>query len=221
MRTDAIGIVLAGGMARRLGAAAPPGGKAAVRFRGRSFLEIVVAAVGAETGRVIVVAAAGQELPPLPRGATVVRDTRPEGGPLAAVRDGLEAASRLEPPPAVAFVASCDLPLVRHEVVRAVLDRQRTTGSAWVVPVVGGHPQPLVSALPLAMRAGIEAHLARGRRDLRSLLATLAAEASAAVAFLPEEDLAAVDPELASFRDVDTAEELARLNDPANPPSAR
>ena len=47
MRTDAIGIVLAGGRARRLGAAAPPGGKAAVRFRGRSFLDIVVAAVAA------------------------------------------------------------------------------------------------------------------------------------------------------------------------------
>jgi molybdopterin-guanine dinucleotide biosynthesis protein A len=228
MRTDAIGIVLAGGRARRLGAAAPPGGKAAVRFRGRSFLDIVVAAVAAETGRVVVVAAPGQELPPLPPGVTVVRDTRPGGGPLAAIRDGLHAAIRLEPPAAVAFVASCDLPLVRRAVVRAILDRQRINPSAWVVPLVGGHPQPLVSALPLARLVQVEEHLAGERHDLRSLLATLAAAATDAVEFLPGKDLARVDPDLESFRDVDTAEELARLSDeagppidPANPPSAR
>lgn len=227
MRTDAIGIVLAGGRARRLGGAAPPGGKAAVQFRGRSFLDIVVAAVAAETGRVVVVAAPGQELPPLPPGVTVVRDTLPGSGPLAAIRDGLAAATRLEPPADVAFVASCDLPLVRRAVIRAVLDRQRTTPSAWVVPLVGGHPQPLVSALPLAMLVRVEEYLAGGRRDPRTLLATLAAAATGAVELLPGEDLAAVDPDLESFRDVDTAEELARLceahdcpTDPANPPSA-
>jgi molybdopterin-guanine dinucleotide biosynthesis protein A len=96
------------------------------------------------------------------------------------------------------------------------------------VPLVGGHPQPLVSALPLARLVQVEEHLAGERHDLRSLLAALAAAATDAVEFLPGKDLARVDPDLESFRDVDTAEELARLSDeagppidPANPPSAR
>lgn len=232
MRTDAIGIVLSGGLSRRLGSAAPPGGKAAVRFRGRSFLDIVVAAVAAETGRVVVVAAPGQELPPLASAVTVVRDTLPGGGPLAAIRDGLAAATRLAPPAAIAFVASCDLPLVRPAVVRAILDRQRSNPSAWVVPFVAGHPQPLVSALPVSMLGRIEEHLAAGRRDPRGLLAMLGDTAAGACELLPGEDLLNVDPDLESFRDVDTAEELARLSDepadvpdrpidPPNPPSAR
>jgi molybdopterin-guanine dinucleotide biosynthesis protein A len=43
----AIGIVLAGGRARRLAAAAPPGGKGALDLAGRSFLERIVSTVAA------------------------------------------------------------------------------------------------------------------------------------------------------------------------------
>ena len=134
--------------------------------------------------------------------------------------DGLMAADRLGPGFGAAFVASCDLPLLRRTVVRAILDRQRTQHPAWVVPLVNGHPQPLASALPFTLLPRIERHLCAGRRDLRSLLATLAAEPTAAIDFLPAAALTAADPEGESFRDVDTAEEVARLNEAANPPSA-
>lgn len=220
MRTDVIGIILAGGRARRLGNTAPAGGKGALQMRGRSFLEIVAAAVGAETGRILVVAAAGQPLPPLPFDAVPVHDTVPGAGPLAAIRDGLVAAARLVPRCDVAFLASCDLPLLRPAVVRMILDRQREAPTAWVLPLVAGHPQPLVSAVPLALLPTIERRLAAGRRDLRGLLAMLAAETPAAVAYCAADLFLKVDPALDSFRDVDTPEDLARLTGSANPPSA-
>lgn len=220
MRTDVIGIILAGGRARRLGDTAPAGGKGALQLRGRSFLEIVAAAVGAETGRLLVVAAAGQPLLPLPVDALPVHDTDPGAGPLAAIRDGLAAAARLVPRCDVAFLVSCDLPLLRPAVVRTILDRQRVTPTAWVVPLIDGHPQPLVSAVPLALLPSIERHLAAGRRDLRGLLAMLAAETPAAVEYCPADLFATVDPALDSFRDVDTPDDLARLTGPSNPPSA-
>lgn len=219
MRQDVIGIVLAGGRGSRLGPTAAPAGKAGLRFRGRSFLEIVVEAVGAETGRVVVVAAPGQDLPPLAAEIRVVRDTLPGGGPLAAVRDGLAAARGLTPPVATAFIASCDLPLVRSAVVRALLDRQLARGT-WLVPLVHGHPQPLVSALPLTTRTRIERHLAAGGRDFRSLLAMLAAVAPAEVEYCAAADLVAADPELESFCDIDTPADIARLHDRENPSSA-
>lgn len=216
---DVVGIVLAGGRGSRLGHTAPADGKGALQFRGRSFLEIVVAAVGTEAGCVVVVAAPGQHLPPLPAAVRVVRDTRPGAGPLAAVRDGLAAAVDRAPGANAAFIASCDLPRVRADVVRAILDRQRATG-AWVVPVVAGRPQPLASALPLAGLAWIERHLAAGGRDFRSLLAGLAATTPPLVEYCAAEGLAPDDPALESFRDIDTPADVAWLRDRENPPSA-
>jgi molybdopterin-guanine dinucleotide biosynthesis protein A len=220
VRTDVIGIVLAGGQGRRLGLAAPAGGKGALPFRGRSLLETVVATVGAETGRVLVVAAAGQPLPAVPADVLVVRDTEPGAGPLAAVRDGLSAAARLEPRVAAAFVASCDLPLLRHDVVRTILDRQRRSPAAWVVPVVDDRPQPLAAAWPLGLLPRIDRHLAQGRRDIRSLLEALADESAGAVEFCTAPLFAAADPELESFRDIDTPADVSWLRGRENPPSA-
>lgn len=219
--SGAIGIVLVGGRASRLGAAAvPPGGKAALEFEGHTLLARIVAAVGAEVDRVIVVAAPGQPLPGLPAHVAVIRDSDPGAGPLAGLRDGLSAAVRLQPPPRVAVVCAGDLPLVRREVVRLLVARGRAETAGWVVPVRDGHPQVLLSALATDMLPRIEAYLATGRRDPRGLLAALRTESAALVEEVTEEELAAVDPAGDSLRDVDTPADLAWLRDRGIPPSA-
>ena len=216
----AVGIVLAGGRGRRLqGLALPPGGKAAVMFEGGSFLERVVATVAGEVDRVLVVAAPGQPLPPLPVPVEIVRDTEPGAGPLAAIRDGLVAAGRGSPVPRAAFVVACDLPLVHSAVVRLLLARQRATAAGWVVPEWHGHPQVLLSVVALDLLPAIEAHLAAGRRDPRGLLAALEAAAAARTVRVAEAELAAVDATGDSARDVDTPEDLQRLRGRGIPPS--
>lgn len=215
--------MLAGGRGTRLGAAAAAGGKAAVRLGGRTLLEWVLAAVEPEVGRLVVVTA-GADLPGLPLGdgrrpaygratVEVVRDSIPDGGPLAAVADALRRLAVGDgdacPPAADAIVVSCDTPFVRPAVVRLLLGRLRTGPARWALAHLHGHPQVFPSALRCDLLPAFEAHLAAGRRDVRGLVGSLAAAVPSAVAVLDAAEVSAVDPELESFCDIDTPDELA------------
>lgn len=219
MQADAVGIVVAGGRATRLGGRAGPGGKAALEVAGRPLLDAVVRALAAEVPRVIVVAAAGQPLPPVPTAVEVVRDATPDGGPLAALRDGLHRALAAAERPRRAVVLSCDVPLVRRGVVRRLLEIAAAPGVRWVVPVVAGHPQVLVSALDTALLGRIEAHLAAGSSSLRDVAAALERDEPGAVRHVDAAAWGDVDPGLESFRDVDTPADLDRLRAAGFPPS--
>ena len=208
------GIVLAGGRSSRLaaGGIAPPGGKAGLFLGGRTLLERVVAAVMEVAGRVVVVAAPGQPLPELPGGVTVVHDSRPGSGPLAAIADGL-GCLRSEGGIERVVVASCDVPLVRAELLARLLEMigPGGTGTLWVVPEVEGHLQVLLSAMDPNLAGAIDAWIADGRRDPRSLVERLRAAAPAAATILPGEALRDADPGLVSFRDLDTVEDLEKM----------
>jgi len=204
------GIVLAGGGSTRLGAAVPEGGKAALEFAGGTFLERVVAAMEPEVDGLVIVAAPGQRLPAV-TAARIARDRLPAAGPLAALADGLRALGTRGDPRAAAIVASCDLPLLRREVVAVLAARCGGSEADWTVPLIHGHPQVLLSAVRLRLLPRIEAWLAAGRRDLRGLVARLAEKDPAAVDFVPEEMFAVVDPRLESFHDVDTPADIERL----------
>lgn len=211
MPADVIAIVPAGGRSRRLAGAAPLGGKAALELGGESLLGRVCRTLAAETARVIVVAAAGQPLPPLTAGVEVIRDTRPGAGPLAAIADGLRYARAVHPAARIALIASCDLPTVHPAVVRLLIERARQPGVLWVVPQVGGHPQVLLSAMATSLLDHLSDAVAAGLASPRALLAVIAASDPAAVRVVAEAELSGIDPSLASFADVDTPADLARL----------
>ena len=217
-----LGIVLAGGRSTRLAtvAASTGGGKASLAFRGKTFLEHVVAAVASEVRQTVVVAAPGQPTPAID-GVRIVHDSTPGDGPLAGIRDGLRAAlarnhgghvdENAHPPPRLAFVASCDLPLLRPAMVRLLIDVAAESGAAWTVPRVHGHRQVLVSVMQVELLPRIEDWLAGGRRDLRGLFAALAQHDPRSVCEVTEEACKSVDPTLVSFVDIDTPDDLQRL----------
>ena len=206
-------IVLAGGRSSRLaaGGIAPPGGKAGLLLGGRALLERVVAAVTVVAARTVVVAAPGQTLPEMPAEVTVVHDTRPGAGPLAALADGLAVLAGPDGPRRVVIV-SCDVPLVRPALLEWLLDRLEWDETpSWVVPEVDGHLQVLLSAARPGLLPEIAAWLATGRRDPRSLVDRLRSGRPGAVAIVGAEALRGADPDLASFRDLDTVENLEEL----------
>ena len=205
-------IVLAGGRSSRLASAGivSPGGKAGLVLAGKTLLERVCGRVGRVAGKIVVVAAPGQELPPLPGPVEVVRDSAPGSGPLAGIADGLRALGGAAP---TVLVVSCDVPLIRPQLLGLLQEGLLVGPGAplWVVPEVGGHLQVLVSAVRPEILAAIEAHLATGRRDPRSLVERLAAAGAAWI--VPEQSLRPVDPGLQSFRDLDTPRDLEDLGD--------
>ena len=103
------GIVLCGGRSSRMHRP-----KALLPWRGRSMLENAVSVLGEVVDEVIVVSAPDLALPPL--GARVVHDREPGLGPLAGIREGLEAATS-----EFAFVTSSDAPFLTAEVVAQLL----------------------------------------------------------------------------------------------------
>lgn len=211
MSDDLIAIVPAGGRSRRLAAAAPAGGKPALEVGGVSLLDRVCRTLATEVVRVIVVAADKQPLPPLAAGVEVIRDTRPDAGPLAAIHDGLVRAHAVHPAARIAVIASCDVPSLQPGVVRLLVERARRPGVCWAVPLVGGHSQVLVSAMATSLRERLAEALAAGVTSPRAVLAAVAASDPGAVLEVSEAELVTVDPALASFADVDTPADLARL----------
>ena len=126
-------ILLCGGLSRRMGRA-----KAVLPWRGRTLIEHVVDVLAEATDEVVVVSAADEstaiDLPDLP--ATVVQDQVAELGPLAGIREGLNAISK-----PLAYVTSTDAPFLTAEFVRAVLASGRTAAV-----VIDDFVQPLVAA---------------------------------------------------------------------------
>lgn len=203
-----IALVLAGGRSSRMGPAAPVGGKASLVLGRETMIERVCRVLAGEVDRVIVVAAEGQLLPPLPEGVEVTRDTVTAAGPLAAIRDGLAHALATGPRPTVAVIASCDVPDLKRDVVRLLVRTARATG-AWIVPLGNGHPQVLVSAIAAPLFGRLMSAATSTINSPRAFLDALRAADTNLVVFLPEAAIAAVDPSGASFADIDTPEDLA------------
>jgi len=220
MRLDTVAIVPAGGAARRLGRRAGAG-KAALAAGGLTFLDRVCTTLAAEVGRVIVVAGPTTVVPAVRVPVDVIRDSRQGAGPLAAVRDGLAHAAASAPPPRLAVLCSCDVPLLVPAVVGVLLERADGPDVRWVLPSVDGHPQPLVSVIAVDLLPEIENHLAHGNASLRDLAAAIERRWPGAVCRVNADDLRGVDPALDSFCDVDTPADLEAVARRASQPPHR
>ncbi len=167
--------------------------KAALPFGDETLVVRVVRIVRGVASDVVLVAREGQ---PLPDGLDAVRDPAEGLGPLAGIAAGLAAIMGER-----AFVAACDMPLLRPALVRRLFELSR--GWDACVPVVDGFAVPTcaVYARGLADRA---AALVAARQ-----LRPLALFESVKTRFVGGDELRDVDPELASFLDCDTEEAYA------------
>src|SRR4051794_29573927 len=98
-------VVLCGGQSRRMGQP-----KAWLPFGPGGMLQGVVRLVGEAVGPIVVVAAPGQDCPPLPDGVTIVRDPVSGRGPLQGIAAGLAA---LPDSVELAYASATDVPFLR------------------------------------------------------------------------------------------------------------
>ena len=168
--------------------------KASLEWHGSTLLRRVVGIVSRSVdGDVVVVRAAGQQLPALPSSVEVVDDVEEGRGPLQGIATGLEA---LRPRHDSAFVCSTDLPFLHPAFVRRVVG---SLGDADVaLPVVRGFRQPLVAAYRTALAATARDLLAQDRSRASFLLEGSQVVALDDAALLQDARLREVDPGLAS-----------------------
>ncbi len=185
------GIVLCGGRSSRMGRP-----KLTLPFGDEPMLVRVVRILRTTLSPVVVVAAPGQEVPQLPSDVRILRDDREHLGPLAGMAVGLRA---LVGNVDVAFVSSCDVPLLNPAFITEVI--RRLGSHELAVPKEGDfhHPLAAVYRTSLAERAS---QLVAAQR-LRPLFLIQASDSVE----IPIDELRAVDPELQSLRNLNRPED--------------
>src|SRR5436305_7588658 len=154
------GVVLCGGQSSRMGRP-----KAWLPFGGELMLPRVVRLLGEVVTPLVVVAAPGQDVPPLPAEVEIVRDPERGRGPLQGLAAGLTA---LRGRADAAYLSSCDVPFLRPAFVRRLID---LLGDAPIcVPRVNGYHHPLAAVYRLEVADAVARLLAEDRRRASALL---------------------------------------------------
>jgi molybdopterin-guanine dinucleotide biosynthesis protein A len=191
---EAGAIVLVGGQSSRMGRP-----KAALDFGGIPLLTRIVIELKRRFDEIVIVAApvsTGQPRIEIP-GLKIVHDETAFAGPLDALRRGLDTLDH-----GVAFVCSCDLPLLNSNVAMELVAMLDDFDA--VIPEVGGKLQPLHAAYRKQCARAIETLAPSGEKRL-----TVAAR-SINARRVDENELRRIDPELRSFFNVNTPEDYQR-----------
>jgi molybdenum cofactor guanylyltransferase len=183
-------IVLCGGRSTRMGTP-----KALLPFGPETMLQRVVRLLGDVVSPIVVVAAADQTLPTLPRDVIVTRDEREGRGPLEGLRAGLKV---LPAGIEAAYVTSCDVPLLESGFIRQMLDFAR--GYDIAVVEIDSFPHPLSAVYRRTVLPYVEDLLAANR-----LRPVFLFESVRTRRVRPDQITA--DPELRTLRNLNTREE--------------
>jgi molybdopterin-guanine dinucleotide biosynthesis protein A len=181
---------MAGGRSSRFGS-----DKLAASLGPGRLIDHVLARLGPWFEETVVVHAPSKSLADLPPGVRQTADEREGGGPLVGLVSGL-AACRTE----WGFAVAADMPFVRRELVDSLW--ARAADADVVVPIGPRGTEPLcafyrASVLPFA-RGAVEA----GKRRVISFFDEVR------VTYMTEDEVRTVDPDLASFFNINTAADL-------------
>jgi molybdopterin-guanine dinucleotide biosynthesis protein A len=171
--------------------------KAAIPLGDATMLERVVSVVRQVADPVVIVAATPESYR-IP-GAETVGDLYPGEGPVGGIITGLRALG-----PGAHLAVACDMPLLVPGLLRYLLDLADPEMDAVAAEIYGGL-EPLCAVYRDTALPSLEAFLASGRRSAQAAAATLNLRR------VGHEEIARFDPELLSFTNVNTAEELTRL----------
>lgn len=184
-------LILAGGESLRMGTAKP-----FVRWRGMALIEHVLERLRPIFDTVYIVAREPDAFAYLD--VPVIPDAGRQRGPLMGLYSGL-VGSRAD----WCLAVGCDMPLISP----GLLEHMRgLLGTSDIVAArVGGRVQPLPALYSKRCIPEAERLLGLGTTSLMPLIE------DCRTTLLAERELATFDPDLMSFKDVDTPEELARL----------
>lgn len=186
------GIILCGGHSRRMGQP-----KAWLPWGKEFLLSSMVRRLSTMVQPVVVVAAAGQALPPLPPETLLVCDRQPDEGPLRGLATGLEVFLAEE----IVYATACDAPFLRPDFVRTLWNCLADFDA--VVPQIANRWYPLSAVYRVGVLPIVELLLGQGVRRMQDLLAALK------VRPVTEAECRAVDPDLLSLRNLNSPEDYA------------
>ncbi len=174
--------------------------KAWLPVRGEYLLQRVVGIASSVVDPVIVAARPRQSLPPLPQGVEIVYDTVDNAGPLGGLASGF---AHLTDQCDAVVVVSCDHPLVRPSFIRRLID---LLGAApGIIPIHGNQQYPLIAVYRVTLRTILVEMLARRQFRVHDFANRCGARV------VKGSELAEVDPDLASLRNVNDPKAYSRI----------
>jgi molybdopterin-guanine dinucleotide biosynthesis protein A len=194
---DVSGIVLAGGMSRRLGR-----DKALEPLGGEPLIRRVIGRLSQVSGETVVVVAdmeRGAALP-LPDSARAAVDIYPGKGSLGGIFSGLSHVSG--DANGWGVVVACDMPFLNLDLFRHMLSLRG--GYDAVVPVIEDRPEPTHAVYSNRCLPYIEKRLQADDLKISKFFDEVR------VRYVTEEEVAAFDPEFLSFFNINTQEDLDR-----------
>lgn len=186
--------ILAGGESRRMGT-----NKALLKLGDRSMFEYVLSTVSRlQLDEIFAVGDQRQAL-----SVTIVPDRRHKSGPVA----GLEAALQYAQSEHVLLLA-CDMPYVQPEILQLLLDASSGgLHNQAVVPAPNGRWQGLPGVFHRSALGEIAKQLDVGNRSMNGILSQLN------VRVIKDHALREVDPNLRSFTNINTPQDLVALSE--------
>ena len=191
---DISGIILAGGRSRRLGR-----DKAVEPFGGEPLIRRVIGRVQELTDDIVVVVAdedRGKALP-LDAGHRIALDIYPDGGSLGGIFSGLHAAKNTW-----CLVVACDMPFLNRQLLRSMTALRE--GWDAVVPLPGPYPEPTHALYSKICLPHMEAKLRAGDLKISGFFEAVR------VNYVEEQAIRRHDPDLHSFFNVNSADDLAQ-----------
>jgi molybdopterin-guanine dinucleotide biosynthesis protein A len=160
--SSTVAVVLAGGLARRMGG----GDKPLRMLGGRPLLDHVLARVGPQVARVVI-NANGDPGRFAAYGLPVVADPLPDHpGPLAGVLAGLDWAAAERPEAADVLSVPGDCPFLPDDLLSRLEAARRAAGVPMACAASGGWTHPPVALWPVALRGELRAALLAGEKKI-------------------------------------------------------
>ena len=189
---DITAVVLAGGMSRRLGR-----NKAVELFDGETLIRRAIGRMRQVARNIMVVANDENRVAELdlPDDVSAVIDEYPGKGPLAGIYTGLNASST-----EWAIFCACDMPFLSPRIYQALLSNRDRYDA--VVPIVDGRPEPVHAAYSRACLGPIGDKLVANDLKIAGFFRDVS------VRYFSEDELRAIDPNLLSFFNINTQQDL-------------
>ena len=192
MRQPCSGVILAGGLSTRYGGE----NKAFLRVGGMRILDRLFAVYGELFDEIILVTNNPGEF--LEWDALIVTDVFPVRSSLTGIHAGLFYARH-----PFAFFSACDTPFLKKELVETVLDSLEP-GIDLVIPQTAAGLEPLCAAYSQRCLKAAEEHILQNKFKIQMALS------GKRIKKIPEDVLRQKDPELLSFFNVNSPEDLTR-----------
>lgn len=195
---DVAGVILAGGKSRRMGK-----NKALLEVNGERMIETAYRRMAELFDEVLLVTNTPESYDFIP--CRKIADIHPDMGPLGGIHAALSSSAAER-----AFVTACDMPTLNRQLIRELCSIQ--DGGDVVIPETPGGLEPLHAVYAKSCLPKMEKVMHAGERRILSFFDL------AQVRLVPRGRIAALDPDYASFHNINTPEDYRIMEIRSNLP---